>query len=276
MGHTGPNPNIFAQVTFGVMSYFFLDDSKHPADGFVLAVFAAFSVDPAREVARGLELRGLRPYIDEFKSSHRMDSHQSFQNLRDDLRDILRTCKLGICVSVDEKRLPSQASELLEKMLGHPNFRDAHHEIITDQGIFSKKEARAEMKAIAGSERCKFHFEADSKTELGIQLADLAAHTCGIMMKDTLGLVSKTLPAGENSGYDPDSLIELGFTMWASLRYCFLGVSAPDLDWETDEVQTLCTIYTHDYGLVIDPNLSKDLRQAAYARFGSMYLGCIH
>ncbi len=258
------------------MSYFFLDDSKHPDNGFVVAVFVAFPVDLSQEVAQRLKLRGLRPYVDEFKSSHRMDGHEVLQNLRDDLRDVLRTCKLGICVSGDEKRLPNQASILLEKMLSHPDFSDAHHKIITDQGIFSTKSAQAEMRVIRGAERCEFQFEADSKIELGIQLADLAAHTCGIMMKDSLGLISKTLRAGENSGYDPDSRIELGFAMWASLRYCFLGISAPDLNWEADDIKKLCTVYTHDHGLVVDSNLSEDLREATYDRFGSMYLGCIH
>ena len=121
-----------------------------------------------------------------------------------------------------------------------------------------------------------FNFEEDSKLQLGIQLADLAAHTCGTMMKDSLGLISKSLPAGENSGYDPDLPIELGFLMFASLRYSFLGEYSDGLNWETDDYIKLRTIHTERYGLVIDPDLNDAQWLAAENRFGSIYLGCIH
>jgi hypothetical protein len=65
----------------------------------------------------------------------------------------------------------------------------------------------------------KLFLEVDSIKVKGIQLADLVAHTFATMLLEQLGLVDKKVKAGENSGYDPDLEIELGFELWASIRY---------------------------------------------------------
>lgn len=258
------------------MAYFFLDDSKHPDFGFALAVSAVFKDNPTERVARLMTARGLVPYRDEFKSSYRMRGDCAMQGLREDLRSVLNDCKLGVCVVPNERELARNAALLLKKMLTHPDLASLRHEIFVDQGICCRAVNQSSMSSIPEASECTFNFEADSREVLGIQLADLAAHTCGLMMKDSLGLVGKCLPAGENSGYDPEMPIELGFSMWASLRYSFLAVPAQDIDWETDSYEKIRTFHAEEYGLVIDPNLSASVANAASSRFASHWLGCIH
>ena len=47
------------------------------------------------------------------------------------------------------------------------------------------------------------HYRIVSEMAIFRQLADLVAHTCAVMLLAELGLVKKTVKAGENSGYDP-------------------------------------------------------------------------
>jgi hypothetical protein len=130
------------------------------------------------------------------------------------------------------------------------------------------------LQSLVEDSHCILHFEQDSKVIAGIQLADLAAHTCSIMMKDSLGLVTKMVKVGENSGYNPEMMIELGFLMFASIRYCFLGKARPydDTRPQTEWAQ----IDLSNYGLVVGADLRDDIRKGALDRFSSIYLGCIH
>jgi hypothetical protein len=96
------------------------------------------------------------------------------------------------------------------------------------------------------------------------------------MLLEEMGLVRKTVVAGEGSGYDPDLEIELGFELWASLRYALLG--------RNEEVQGLSTpgdlanayFRVEGYGLYIAPSCGHELATHVRKRFGVNYLGCIH
>lgn len=91
------------------------------------------------------------------------------------------------------------------------------------------------------------------------------------MLLDALGKTSRivTVP---NSGYDEDVEIDLGFEMWAGIRYAFLSVeNGAGID---DEDFAVVLVELH--GLYIDPSASSEVAATARHRFGSMYLGCIH
>jgi hypothetical protein len=255
------------------MGYFFLDDSNHPAAGFCLGAFVFSVTDPQKELEQLLGKNGLTPGIDEFKSSIRMDSNSPNFFLRDDLKNFLRQCKVGVAISRTSAELYEASASLLEKMLRHPDISANEHQVFIDRGIFPTRQERVLLDSIEGSSTCRFHFEQDSKEIYGIQLADLAAHTCAIMMKDSLGLVTKMVKAGENSGHDPDSDMELGFEMYATLRYSFLGEFAP-YDETGSSLQPMLILDKH--GLVISQKLEETIQKAAKGRFSSLYLGCIH
>ena len=91
------------------------------------------------------------------------------------------------------------------------------------------------------------------------------------MLLDALGKINKTVNVAY-SGYDDDVEIDLGFEMWAGIRYAFLSVgNGADIDDEDFAV-----VLVEPHGLYIDPSASPEVSAAARKRFGSMYLGCIH
>jgi len=257
------------------MAFLYLDDSKHPQSGFVLGTFVAFPEDPTPAIEQALLSHGLTPRVDEFKSSHTMRDAPALQALREDLRRMLRIGRVGVAIAASENRLSNCCNTLLEKMLTHKDLA-GEHQVYTDEGIYRQRQDQQQAMSIEGAGRCKFHFNDNSKERLGIQMADLIAFTCGLMMKDALGLLPKVIRSGENSGYDPDSPMELGFSLWASLRYNFLYASTSGIDLQTADTITLRTVSVEQYGLVVDEQLPEQVKAAAHGRFDSMYLGCIH
>lgn len=259
------------------MGFLFFDDSKHPTRGFSLGAFVYCEKDPTRAIHDALVRQGLSPNTNEYKSSAHIGRNPKQALLRDDLRDIMqKRCDIGIVVIPNKDDLGFQALHLLKKMLRHRKLMSDQHRIFFDQGMFSSAERAATLTRKLGKfENCNFYFEQDSKLIAGIQLADLVAHTCAVMLAEALGLIRKTVKAGENSGYDPDMDIELGFELWAGIRYNFLSAPPPDPDdWAEDEIQPIANV--QPYGLHISDSAGCDLRDAAVGRFGSMYLGCIH
>ena len=80
---------------------------------------------------------------------------------------------------------------------------------------------------------------------------------------------------GENSGYHPDTDVELGFELWASMRYSFFKAQHANESSEDDPVAGM--VYdVSEFGLHIAASCGPELRAAARARFGTCYLGCLH
>ena len=109
---------------------------------------------------------------------------------------------------------------------------------------------------------------------VGLQVADLVAHTCATMLLSEMGLVEKRVKVGNTSGYEPDDEVDLAFVLWASVRWNFFAEPPPpptqwesQLDWQAN---------VESCGLFVASSASNELRTAARQRFGTMYLGCIH
>jgi hypothetical protein len=66
--------------------------------------------------------------------------------------------------------------------------------------------------------------------------------------------------------------IELGFEMWAGIRYAFLcrNKTNPKNDFELANIDVLL------WGLFINDSVDERIASAAKERFGEIYLGCIH
>ena len=91
-----------------------------------------------------------------------------------------------------------------------------------------------------------------------------------------MGLLKKMVRAGENSGYDPDLEIEIGFELWATMRSQIIGAPEP-IEPVGDGRFELYPVFTvNGYGLYIAPSCPEPLRASALGRFGTNYLGCIH
>ena len=259
------------------MGLLFFDDSKHDNQGFSLGAFVYVDRDPRPAVNRALQDCGLCPGIDEFKSSSYMNRNPTQARLRQKLRNILtQGCRLGVVVVPCSSELEYEAMLLLQKMLSHPDLDRTQHEVYFDEGLFKTAvHGWATASDFGLPERCNLNLEQDSKQIAGIQLADLAAHTCAVMLRESLGFVRKTVKAGDNSGYDPDLDINIGFELWASIRYNFLSEEPPQPDeWVEGNLQPTASVLP--YGLHVSFTCSEELRRSATDRFGTMYLGCIH
>lgn len=257
------------------MGFLFFDDSKHPARGFNLGAFVYSAHDPSGAVREALVDQGLELGIHEFKSSARMDQNPEQVALRGSLKWIIQErCRLGVVVVPRETELGPQAFHLLKKMLSHEELATGTHEVFFDEGLFQSTNQGVDIAAGIGPfKNCVFHFEQDSRKVAGIQLSDLAAHTCAVMLAEALGFVQKTTKAGEGTGYDPDLDIPIGFELWAGVRYAFLYEQPPDRQsWKTPGPFA----DVRPYGLHISDMAGDNLRSAAIERFGSTYLGCIH
>jgi hypothetical protein len=185
-------------------------------------------------------------------------------------------CRIGIVVAPDSPRqqLGSEALCGLKKILSTNRFESTQHQAFFDQGIFAPAVTGKNVAETLGDVAVTTFFEQDSRQVLGLQVADLVAHTCAVMLLAELGLVRKTVKAGDNSGYDPDSDMELAFELWASARYSFFAAAPPPPDqWES---QLDFQVDVESRGLHIATTCDPKVRRAASARFGSMYLGCIH
>lgn len=91
------------------------------------------------------------------------------------------------------------------------------------------------------------------------------------MLLDALGHINKKVRV-KNSGYPEDAEIDLGFELWADLRYAFLSENKAYFKDEFD----IELVAVEPYGLFIDASVSEVIAAPARERFSEMYLGCIH
>jgi len=197
--------------------------------------------------------------------------------LRDKLKSILYKTKIGVVINSYAKRneLGITALKGLKQILNYYEPPEVLHLAYFDENIFQNiQEAETISSKLGINEFSNCYFEQDSKIIKGLQLADLVAHTCSIMLLETLGLVTKNVKAGDNSGYDPDLDIEIGFELWAGLRYNFFSKPPPHPDEWRDQLDFKAKV--RDVGLYISDNCSIELKAKALDRFAEMYLGCIH
>ncbi|WP_319825823.1 DUF3800 domain-containing protein [Thalassovita sp.] len=252
-----------------------MDDSKHHRFGFSLAAFVICDAEPTELVSAIFQRLGFDPAQFEYKSSAKMAGDAQLQALRDALKSFIgRQCKIAVCVVNGDKRLGPAALRLLKSALSHPRLEDHSHKVFFDEGLFKSSKAAAGLtERDAAFERCEFYFEQDSRMHLGIQLADIVAHTCSTMLLEALGHVTKKIAvnAPGNSVYDGLE-VELGFEMWADIRYAFLAQNKQNPKDDLD----LANVDVYPWGLFIDESVNSQISAAAMERFGENYLGCIH
>ena len=265
------------------MANFYIDETIQKKGKFIIASVVYSKCDLTPHVSDALIKVGLQPGVDEFKSSIKMASHPEQCELRDLLKDILhRQTKIGMIVTPMHSRqnLGDEVLTGISKII-QANALQEGGDIYFDSEIYFKKDSENLFIEKVGAS-FNLHVGQDSKIIGGIQVADLTAHSLGTMLLDQMGLIKKKVRAGENSGYDPDSMIELGFELWATLRYSFFKspngmVPLPITEHfsHADYVKAR-THDVADFGLYISPECDDLLRHAASERFGDCYLGCIH
>lgn len=262
------------------MGNFFFDESLHKRGEFILGSFVySHDDDIAAKIFGAVTSCGMEARVDEFKSGIHMSKNPAMRELRDHLFQILFDCRCRVGVVVipfdEREHLGDEGLNALSKFLLTNGLQDRVHEVYFDRGILPTKGRIAMFGREAP--QCRLHLEQDSCAVPGIQLADLVAHTSSGMLLEKLGLVTKMVRAGENSGYSPDMEMNLGFSLWARLRYAFFCAPTPIGAAPGKDPFQVDPIYdVENYGLFISTSTPSPLREAAVRTFGKCYLGCIH
>ena len=258
-----------------IMGHFYFDESIHERGAFIVGAFVYSPFDLGPSIDAVVTSVGLTPRMDEFKSNANMLSNPVARMLRSGIGCLLSSSKVAVAIlpRVDRNKLGQEALKALTRLISANDLSSESHSVYIDQGI---KVSQQDLAIISQQDpMLDVHPNQDSKLIPGIQVADLAAHRASGMLLEQMGLVTKMVKAGPNSGYDPDLDIELGFELWAGLRYPLFKQPKLFTGDEEDMIEA-ATYKVEGFGLFIADSCDEGLRNASLERFGSVYLGCIH
>lgn len=250
------------------MSYFYFDESIRENGKFIIGALVISESDLSPIVRNKWLDMGLNPDIDEYKSSiPKRDNPQSIEQ-RVFIGDLLSGSRLALVILPVEyrKELGNYCASLLFQLLDSGLIPKTEHKVYIDENIKMRLDNQKKL----AKRNIQLYLNSNSALVAGIQLSDHAAHVLGGMLLEEMGLVNKRIRAGEDSGYHPDEMLNLGFELWASLRHTLIG---KQIDIE-DPASSYYLV--EGYGLYIAPTCSDFLYISAKRRFSTNYLGCIH
>jgi hypothetical protein len=256
------------------MSYLYFDESIRDNGDFIVGALVLSDFDLSKGVADLWIAMGLDPVSAEFKSSGPKFGDPVGRHQRTAIRGLFQSLQLAsvLCPRSDRRRLGTHLTSLVHQLLDTGLLMVGQHDLYVDQNIAVSPNARAGLAARG----VVAHVGQDSRIVAGIQVADCAAHSLGGMLLEQMGILAKKVLVDE--GGDPGSTpeVELGFELWACLRYAILGKNE-DVPGHSSPGDPANPYFKVDgYGLYIAPSCSDSLSSAARSRFGVNYLGCIH
>lgn len=254
------------------MAYLYFDESIRDKGGFIVGAVVVSEDDLTPLVHGKWRELGMDPTRFEYKSRNVKASAEDAIRHRDEIHALLERAQLGIvvCPAEDRASLGAHAVSLSMQLVAKGCINPGPHIFFIDQGIKLTDEDIAGAHALG----IEVRGEQDSKAIGGLQLADHVSHLLGSLLLEQMGLLTKTVRAGENSGYDPDMERELGYELWASLRYYIISAPAETSGIDPEDWFAVRPVDT--FGLYIAPSCGSELRAFAGDRFGTNYLGCIH
>lgn len=277
-----------------LMIHCYVDESIHDSCGFVATsfVFAAESFE--KTVEEVLQNAGLSPPSQEFKSSARMDTNSNMQLVRNGLL-ALASSKAKVAVffgAFNREALGKHALQALQSVVVRNGINPATLSIYFDEEIFpSEKEALRLHGLFHFLSQCRIYPREDSRKRLGIQVADVVAHSFGRILKEELTGKQKLVDiGGSRTGYKEGTLAPLGWELLMTLRHSLMtrpmvqnagsydaAMDPVVLDPENDDP----TIYGQHpvllgWGIQTSPEADDSLRQGVERAFGRIWLGCIH
>lgn len=254
------------------MGHIYFDESIHDRGGFILGACVCSTLDLSPMVHNLWSSLELDPTRFEYKSSAPKFENPAGQDHRTLIHGLLWDSRVGltVCPISDRRNLGVHAVELAKQVIATQSIGPSPHILYLDENIHLHEQVRRDAQALDLAVRAN----QNSCIVGGLQVADHAAHTLAGMLLEEMGLLTKQIRAGEGSGYDPELLINLGFELWASLRYSLLaGPNNASLD---DDQLVSATFPLEGFGLYVAPSWAKPLRQKVLSRFGTNYVGCIH
>jgi len=158
----------------------YIDESIHDRANFIVLAAVCARPDEIRIATEALCQCGFAPGRDEFKSSMKMNGNKQAQNLRERFREIIGRCKIaiGICAVKERHQLMSLAGTVGGAIASHDLSEKGI--IHLDQGI--------KRQSITLPNGYLMNADCDSKSVIGIQLADCCAHFIAAILLDELGV----------------------------------------------------------------------------------------
>jgi hypothetical protein len=257
------------------MGYFYFDETIRERGGFMIGALVVSERDLSPIVAEEWKGLGLDPESDEYKSSDPKAGNELGMAQRAVMARLLEESRLGLVVApvADRRRLGEYCTDLIVQLFDADAIPNDGHVVYLDESIpiaagDLKRLDERRVSAVPGS---------NSKTVGGIQVADHAAHALGGMLLEEMGVLKKRVRAGEDSGYHPDELLDLGFELWASLRYALIGRNEY-IEGRSPHPEDPANPYfrVDGVGLYVSSTCQKEFAEQVRARFGVNYLGCIH
>lgn len=257
------------------MSFLYFDETIRESGNFILGALIVSTRDLTPIVSKEWKRLGLSIGIDEYKSSDLKAGNELGSAQRTVMSILLHECKLALTVApvTDRRLLGEHCTRLIIQLIETEMISNDAHVLFVDQNI---PVTAVDIQRLS---ECNVSTvpDSDSKRIAGLQVADHAAHALGGMLLEKMGVLTKQVRAGEQSGYDPDEMLALGFELWASLRHALIGrneyiegISPPPDDPANPYFRV------DGVGLYLPPTCQEELAAHARARFGVNHLGCIH
>jgi hypothetical protein len=221
-----------------------------------------------------------------------MEGNAVQQNLRETLLVIAgQHTRVAVAVSPAAGRaeLGEWCVQTLGTIIRKNGFHEASFDAHFDEGILRSLAGPAVSKLEA---LCDVTIQPkdDSRTCMGLQVADVVAHATGQMIREAVtGRHKMVCIGGPDTGYADGERAALGWSLKTSLRYSLLRrpivhpgqVFHPDTDpIVVDAGEDYVTVAQHPdvsgWGLQLHDSLSTTVRQGAEKKLGKIWLGCIH
>jgi hypothetical protein len=245
-------------------------------------------------VARVLREAGLRPGVDEVKSGVRMAGNPRMQRAREGLLSVANSSStVGVFVGPHERATLGQHSlQALQSIVVRNGIQPSWLDVYFDEDIFrSPQEARRLHALFHYLKAARVHPKEDSRTRVGIQIADVVAGSFGQIVKETLtGKVKEIDIGGPDTGYPRGTMAPLGWKLLIALRRALLTrpmvrggerYSAATDPVVLDPIHDNPVNYGQHptlfgWGVQVAPEAPDDLRHAVERSLGRIWLGCIH
>lgn len=253
--------------------HIYIDESIHEEEGFIVSSYVAIRDCLDELIAASLSRAGLVPYHHEFKSRMPMDGHPELQSLREELFGIiLKHARLGFLVSSSTRRkyLGSEIVFTGDKLIQQNSLKPSDLIFYLDQGI----SAPSPMPATERIHNSQLRFGQDSRTVLGLQLADLAARYGALLLLEKLRGTKKFVYVGKESGYDFGFDAELGWVIQTELRHKFF-MEYKEWD-ESKDGDWYWTRHLLGHGVFLGVQVPEKIVAAVQEVYDTVWLGCIH
>lgn len=209
----------------------YVDESIHEKLGFVVTAFIFASGRFDSKIATVIKEAGLTPYVDEYKSSARMDRNPQMRAARDGLLSFAGSnAKIAVYIgpygsmNFERSALGKHTLQALQSTLVRNGITPARLRVYFDNDLFkSTKEGSRLLNLFHYLKPCSMYFEENSHFRMGIQVADAVANSFAQILKENLTGKEKIIDiGGEHSGYEKGTMVPLGWQLLMSLRHGLL------------------------------------------------------